>query len=356
LETGALTLLVLAVAWSRVGWGPRLAAVLPVLVWNLLGFAATGEALFALSGSHGRPLNSLGALNYAKNWIVVGGPVLLFFVGWAVTARLAPAPPVEGRTPPRFPALAAALLALHLVLLSLLAWEALPVGRSIGFLRHVVATAPAAALVALWGVGDWAGPSSRPRRARALFAAVWTAVVFAVLSHRLLAHTIVLEGRDWWRGPITALLALAGAAGLWGLRRPRPAAWPALVVVALAVTAVISVRPVKLNPERLAIQKVVEAFESEGLDSRVVYANHPWYPFLSGRDRYDKRLTPQLTLEALERAPVGSLVLWENHYGHRVFGDVPLEFLAGNERFQLLFRAYGGEPDTFYVYVFAKVR
>ena len=62
------------------------------------------------------------------------------------------------------------------------------------------------------------------------------------------------------------------------------------------------------------------------------------------------------TLEALERAPAGSLVLWENHYGHRVFGDVPLEHLADNDRYQLLFRAYGGEPDTFYVYVFAKVR
>jgi hypothetical protein len=356
LETGALTVIVLAAGWSRVGWGPRIGALVPVLLWNLLGFAATGELLYALSGSHGRPLNSLGVLNYARNWIVIGGPSLLFFFGWAVVARFAPAVPEKRDRPERFPALALVLAGSHLMLLSLLAWESLPVGRSIGFLRHVVATAPAAALVALWGVGDWASTAARPRGLRTAFTAIWMAVVFLVLSHRLLAHTLIVDGWEWWRGSVTMVLGGLGVIGLWSRRIVRRDLWLVVAVLGVLAPALITVRPIGLNPERLAIQKIVEAFESEGIASRVVYANHPWFTFLSGRDRYDRTLTPRLTLEALERAPVGSLVLWENHYGHRVFGDVPLEHLADNDRYQLLFRAYGGEPDTFYVYVFAKVR
>lgn len=353
IETGALTLLVLAAGWRSVGWKARIGAILPVLVWNGLGALLSGDLLHALGGGGTRPLSSLGPLHYLRYANVIVGPVVLFFVLWGLVAWGFPAPRREpGERGTGFPALATALWVLHLGLLSLLAWEALPFGRSIGFLRHLAASSPALALTALWGFRDWsASGAGRPRLPRVLLVLLWTGLVAWLLSGELIGHSFAGPGRVPMRWIVTAALGGLGLLALW---RPLPGKRAVAPAVGLftVLWALVAVRPIDLDPERQAVQRVVEYLELGGNGDAVVYTNHPWFVFLSGRDRYDLRRTPHLTRDALARAPAGSFVFWENHYGPRLWGDVPLDELRGNPRLTRLFEATAGVGENFRVVLF----
>ncbi len=358
IESGLLTLVVLAVGWRRSTWRGKLGAVLPAALWNLIGFAMTGQPLyvFALGGS--RPLNSLGVLQYARNDIVTAGPIVLFFFLWALVARLRPArDPAPAPAPrSRFPALAAALLLIHLALLTLLAWDALPFGRSVGFLRHVVGSAPAMALVAAWGAGDWASVRFRPRLPRIAFAGAWTAVTALWLSHVLLNDSWLGAGRVERRWVVTAALAAIGVA-LLRIRRSRVGRAAVLLAGAGAVAfALAVVRPIGLDPERQAVQEAVREIDLLGLGGAVVYTNHPWFAYFSGRDRYDQVRTPHLTRANLAGARPGSVVIWENHYGPRLWGDVPDTLLRNDPGYRRLLELRAGRERNFHLAVFEKIR
>ncbi len=118
--------------------------------------------------------------------------------------------------------------------------------------------------------------------------------------------------------------------------------------------ALVTVKPIGLDPERSAIQVSIEQLRRIGLDDAVVYTNHPWFAFLTGRDRYDLKRTPRLTRENLEHAPVGSLVLWENHYGDRLWGDVPDTLLRNDPRFTRVMELEAGTERNFHVVAFRK--
>ena len=339
IEAGFLLAVLLAVGWSRASWPARIGAVLPSALWNFGGFLLTGELLYILVPGQERPLNSLGAFHYARNLVVVAGPVVVFFLVWAVAARVHPV----RRREARFPALAAGLAAGHLVVLSLLAWESLPFGRSIGFLRHAVVLAPVFGLLAAWGFHDWSSGSARPRFLRAGLSVLWAGAVAVGLSHTLLAHSLVVEGRAEGRWIVTAVLAAAGGVLLF---RPAGARLRRALAVALGVGMLGAglgvVRPVGLDAERRGVLEAVEYLRKNDLDSRKIYTNHPWFAFLTGRDRYDLETTPRLTLDALDHAPPGSLVLWENHYGPRLYGDVPIDTLRADPRFERILELSGG--------------
>lgn len=349
IDAGVLAAVFLAAGWRRTGWGGRVGVAVPVLLWNLAGALRTKDPLFVLT-SAARPFTSLGPWHYLQNAVVTVGAVVLFFFLWAVAAR---ASNRGSRPTPRFPDLAAVLVGVHWLVLMLLAWEWIPVGRSTGFLRHTLASAPALALVAAWGMDDWRRGAVRHRLRRWLPALLWTAAVAGWFSHELVAHSFLGEGRVEHRWIFSlGLTALGG----WALLRPGPKrGWPVLAAALAVGLALATVRPIGLNPERAAVQTVVERLEGWGLESSVVYTNHPWFPFLSGRDRYDVAHTPPLTHRSLESAPPGSLVLWENHYGNRLYGDVEVEELRADPRFRRLLEMSAGTERNFRIVLFQRV-
>jgi hypothetical protein len=252
---------------------------------------------------------------------------------------------------PGFPGFAMAIAAGHLAVLTLLAWDAIPFGRSLGFLRHAVTSAPAVAMVAAWGAERWWRASSRRVVPRLAFAGGWTAVVALVLSHRLIGDSFRGPGREDWRWIVT------GALGAFAIAAPRRVSFrtaASVLAATAAATTLLTVKPIGLDPERKAVATVVDYLRDNGLQGSVVYTNHPWFAFLSGRDRYDRSLTPKLTLSALQRARPGSLVLWENHYAPRLEGDVPLDSLRTDPRFTRLLELSAGEKRNFKVVLFRR--
>ena len=351
IETAVLTLVVFFAAWRHVGWRGRIGVWVPVVIWGGLGFLKTGEILYLVSGGGGRPLNSLGPFHYLENAIVTLGAVILFFALWGVVGALKDRIP---KTSQGFPRLAAVLALVHLVVLMVLAWEEIQFGRSIGFLRHAVASGPAIALVAVWGVHRWL-VGGGGWLLRAGFAGIWTAAVATFFSHELIAHSFNTENRVEWRWMATAGLGLAGLVTYrFGTRRSR--VWFAVAAgLAAAIVAVSTTKPIPLNPERQAIRTAANHLRDSGYKDSVVYANHPWFVFLTDRDRYDQTLTPRLNQANLETAPVGSIVLWENHYGNRLWGDVPVDSLRNDGRFMRIFELTAGTNRSFRVVVFQRV-
>jgi hypothetical protein len=128
-----------------------------------------------------------------------------------------------------------------------------------------------------------------------------------------------------------------------------------LLALAVLLPTLLTTRPIPLDPERQAVQAAVEKLGEWGLKDAVVYTNHPWFTFLSGRDRYDRVKTPLLRLETVLDAPPGSLVLWENHYGNRLWGNVPLARLEDDERFERLLWLEAGKDRNFQLLVYQKV-
>jgi hypothetical protein len=256
----------------------------------------------------------------------------------------------------RFPVLAAVVLLAHLGGLVLLGWDRLPFGRSVGFLRHLVVIGPVLALVG--GVGFHRLVEGRAQGGawRWVFLAGWPLVTAVWLSHELLGHSFVLEGREEWRWIVT--LGLSVAAGIFMWKPPRPGLRGLVAAGALVLCAGITgftVRPTPLNPEREAIHEAIEYLRGYGLEDAQVYTNHPWFVFLTGRDRYDLQQTPHLTRANLDKAVPGALVLWENHYGDRLWGDVPLDALLGDRRFRRILELAVGEKGEFKVVMFERL-
>jgi len=349
IESLFLLALIGLAGWRDTTWRDRMIAALPLAVWVMLSTLVHHDPLYILGGSY-KPLNSLGVLHYARNLIVLAGPLVLFLYLWAwasARSRIRAAGDVgeSGSEPePRFPLFAAVMVPYHLALLTLFAWDAMPVGRSVGFLRHTMVVLPALALTASYGLADWSRPAGRPliRWILLLTAPVITAFFF---SHTLVGSSYIGEGRFEARWILMTVTAVAGAAFL--LRRfgdgIRLAAVGGAILLSLGFAGW-TTRPHPLNVEQQCVLRAVDYLREYDLDRSVVYTGHPWFFFLADRDRYDRVHTPPLRLETLDQVPRGGVLLWENHYGDRpggnvLWGNVPLETLVGDERFRMLFRA-----------------
>ena len=349
-ETAWIPAAALLLTWRKTSWVGRIGAAAPLAAWAVIGFLYSGEPLYILGGEGTRPLNGLGVLHYAKNLIVISGPVILVGLVWAL---------VSGRTAGRrFPQAALVLCGVHLLLLSLLAWEALPLGRSIGFLRHALVVFPCLAVTAAYGFEAWSRGEARSKMLTVLAAVGWAAVVYGWYSHVLESHSFVREGRVEFRWMATAVLVGTGLLVLWTKKVPR--SWVLLVgaVLLAAGLTLKTTRPKDLDIERQAMARVIEYIDTYCVavnvdcDSQIVYTNHPWFAFLTGRDRYNHQVTPLLTLENLDSAPSGALVIWENHYGNRLWGNVPDEFLRQNQEYERMLEL---SADPFVFVLFRKL-
>lgn len=339
---------------GRRNWRPLLWLVAPLLLWAIVGGVAYGDPLWLAHAIRGaeRPLRSAGPLHYFRNFITVAGPAAFLGLFLGVAAMLV------NRERPR-PLFAALVGGIVFAVLTALTWEALPLGASIGFLRHLIVLAAPLGLMAAAGY-EWAAreSDSRRRAAAAVVVLVVAAVVALWLSHQLEADFIVRAGHDWSRliglAPVAllVLLALFGFPG--GGRRPglRPA-WGHALVVSAALFCILTVRPIDLNVEQKTVRTAVNYLRQEGLLNRPLMANHPWFYFLTGRERWDRAATPYVTRQTLASAPAGALIFWENHYGQRLYGDVPVNELRGDPRYRLLFEVESGDRQ-FRVTVFEK--
>ena len=108
------------------------------------------------------------------------------------------------------------------------------------------------------------------------------------------------------------------------------------------------------NMERQVIKNISQWYVKNNLYDRKTYANHIWFYYSSDLDKNSANFE-RVTKDNLNNAAPSSIVIWENHYSHRLFGDVNLDYFMDNSKFQEIQRLI--TPDKrFGVIVFQAIK
>ena len=153
--------------------------------------------------------------------------------------------------------------------------------------------------------------------------ALYCVVVALFLSYpnnniRLLNEVNPQTGEEPIHDYVPLLFTLASAACLIMLTKQKTLITAFSVIALLCV--LFTVRPFKSSPEDLAMEQVTNAIIAKGFTDKnlPVYTNHILFKYYYDRKKhsiYRKQVdTDSLTLQ---KAPVGSVILWESHYGYR---------------------------------------
>ncbi|MBN1343835.1 MAG: hypothetical protein JXQ73_14220 [Phycisphaerae bacterium] len=278
--------------------------------------AMLGRALLA----YGPGLSALACLGVPmvcrrrRGWIVAG--VIVVYFGFHMVCRYLGVYATGGY--PRFLIPISPMVAIAVVaaICGLIEWTA-----DRWWLR---AASVAAAFVLFWFAGEWEKP--------------WWIYPPFLLAFRL----------------VTAGVVVVSAATIWvRLTRPRLkwVRWlipTALVSMTIVQTAYLS-RPWPRTAEQRSVAEVVTWLKQHGYGDRTVYASNVWVHYL-----WPIELDPGdwHTRQALDKAPPGTVLIWDRRYSPAFPQEMPLEEYLDDPNYRLLTKSYPS-PGVF-CYVFEK--
>ncbi len=112
------------------------------------------------------------------------------------------------------------------------------------------------------------------------------------------------------------------------------------IIVVTALYTFTKVRPYELSPEQLTIRQAVDWYHGENFAGRYTLFSHTWIPHfaedISPEDVSHISSYAAINLTNLDTAPVGTIVIWDSHYSHRLNLQVPLTALRGNPAYKLV--------------------
>jgi hypothetical protein len=308
------------------------------LINNIWGFMVTGEPLYLLTSS------AKTAARYADEWprqgfdhyfkmgIVIWGAVqylllMLFFVLFLVRrAKMFNDAEYARENPAKNDSTYSALFIsipfiIYFLTHCIFNWESVKIGASTGGnLRYMVAVTPLVALLGCLALDRLRFASKK--------AAVWgMMVVYLLLVGVFLTYkhnNVVLltePGRDGAapeRDYLPLLFSIATLACLLFISKQKSLVTACTILSLLFALA--AVRPFKLTPEDLTMEKITNSMIAKKYTEREipVYVNHTLFKYF-----YDKKkhgvYKKQVYLDSLtlQTAPAGSIIIWESHYGYR---------------------------------------
>lgn len=331
--------LVIQRRWRAMAW-----LMLPTLVLLVLGYLVRRpfDPLWLFTDTFGNiGENRYGhrdPWHYVQRSAYVVGPVVFFFLVIGLVERVA-----RKRIDLFILLQGAAILVVYVVF----SWK-LDLGNAAGFLRNLIPLTPFIAVIAYEGCMVWMGTLDGTDGSTAGLSA--TAVHRAPLRPHLagLGAVVVL-----WRyfgttiadhhritdipdhTPAYTALVLAFVGLVLFIRRQKrhPVRWGGAASATLAAILAVgftlhSERPdAHLNDERRAIGEVSDLYRTSPLRAMPLLCNHPWFFWTMDLLPEQEERTRPLTLATVDRAPLHTVILWENHYGNRLRGDVPLNAL-----------------------------
>ncbi len=326
-----------------------------IVLWNVGGWIIDGDPLYLYNAifTNAAEENRYGhqAFNtYFSRYFYLVGPVVFFFLIQGLIDRI---------LKKDFSLLILIQFIVGFWMYTIFAWK-LTIGQSAGFLRNLLPLSPMVALIALYGYNFWLkGILLKKRKVLVILLAVITTAITAVFwRNNIKFHHKISDEFDLYNIPIVASLFLITVLMMFlykkGDNRIMRVTLMAVVAVFLVGHTLVTEPPnANMNSERYLIEKVVGLHSRLGLDEAPAnYINHPWFYWSSGINRESSGYYT-MTKENLKGAPVGSVVIWEKHYGNRLQGDVPLGNLTGDKSYVQLAQMYADDM-TKVVYLFQK--
>lgn len=393
LPLARLELAVILPIWALVllhkgRWRELLVMGAPVVVLMVLGYFVkdTDNPLWLVEETLGKEgKNRYGhrdIWHYFHRFAYVTGPVVFFFLVTGLLERL-----VRLRVDLFVVGQGAAILALYVIFST-----KLDMGNSAGFLRNLIPLTPFVALLAFDGLQAWQGLAARPggkdasstghgstsnreerkRMKKAagsgrseptsspwpsllraqVFGAVAVAVLYLYFGRELLSHHKISAHVDQTPALIGAALSLIGIILMAIIRSNTTPRWMIMGTGSLVTAGALGFtmyteRPdAHLNHERKAITKVSSLYRDSYLREFPLYCNHKWFFWPKDLGYPDPARYRTLTKAALDTAAAHSVVLWENHYSHRLSGDVQLADMYKRRDMVELMHIVGGDHRT----------
>lgn len=111
-----------------------------------------------------------------------------------------------------------------------------------------------------------------------------------------------------------------------------------------------------MNPERETLGMVSDLYVDSYLEDLPLYCNHSWFFWANDLPFYPENYKTEriVNMENLANAPDSSIIIWENHYSHRLSGDVQAAFFENNKQYVLLYRTISSD-NRIVVNMFQKV-
>ncbi len=232
------------------------------------------------------------------------------------------------------------------------AWDVPNFGANPGHWRYLLSIAPLTAIYAAKGVN-----AMLENRTPVVNYAILGG--FTIISLIFLARDtnglILIDAPRY--DHVSVIIGLLAVYALYASARIFNGAVVSVLLVAVLVGfTVYAEQPRKLDTEASTVKQAAEWYleQPEEFRSRPLYGNHVLFRYFADIDINDANRDRGLRIEELEKAPTGSIMVWDSHYGNSQFGgDVPMEYFQQNPHFKLLEQIIA--PDqTFGVLIFEK--
>src|SRR4030095_3920103 len=320
------------------------------LLYDLLGFIKTGDAFFVLTEMKsvaGLNYKSQGLFHYFKVYIFIVGPVCLtlFLIGFFGFFN----------NLDRYKEYFKKYWIFYTVFVSVFIIQMLTMisdGPNPGNWRYLLHISPLCAFFAAVGLNNL----GLDRFKNTGYIII---TVFAVLTLLFLSKTtdgFVLQDQENYRmlGFVVFILALS-----FFLRQIFEKNFVLIFGVILVLLAVLNlyfVETKKLSPEIVAIKQAAEYIDQlPGAKDKEKLTNHTFVMFFSQSFRDNTTLFKKLDMKNLKDAPIGSLIIWDSHYGYRpeFANDVKSQVLLDTNRYKML-SSFNSSDDRFGSYIFEK--
>ncbi len=320
-------------------WAAIFILPLGVVAWNLGGALLTGDGLFlyhAVFQERERGIiDAPGALHYLRGVVYVFGPVLTFFLLLGLPGTLRNRSRVLLWVPP-------------VMIFAYLSYSSAQTGslQSAGYYRHLVSLSPFIALIGIHGFNEWF--LRRTGRWQVLTMLVACALCYLLFSQVILNRYVAGTDKQYVGLIYFVVLTLLGLFSIVGRTWWARSAVRGVVVIGLVISMAGYVFGkhglLKLNPEQSAVRDAGRWYLEQGYDGTVL-SNHSLFHFEVGLNAYT---APPLTPATMDSVEVGSIALWEGHYGFKR-GGVQLPGLESEREWRVLRRALGPERQFFTV-------
>jgi hypothetical protein len=201
-------------------------------------------------------------------------------------------------------------------------WESLKLGTATGGnLRYMTAIAPVVALLGVYALDQFKYIHKKTFIWIGIIVYLLSIILFMSWHHnniRLQTEVNKQTGEEPIHDYLPFLFSMASVICLFMIPKQKT------LIVAFTVIAllfdVLAVRPFKQTPEDLTMEKITNSLIAKQYtkQNRVIFVNHILFKYFYDKKEHDiyknQRFIDSLTLETV---PVGSIMVWESHYGYR---------------------------------------
>jgi tetratricopeptide (TPR) repeat protein len=308
--------------------------VVPFLLWDIAAGMIEGDYLYLFKKTilADDDVNRYGHTafgHYFRRYIYVTGPIIytLFFTGFIARIKKR-----------RFDGFVFFQFITGFLLYVIFSWK-LNIGNPAGFLRNLIPLTPLTALLALEGFNHILdlslsnrGNGQSESRSHDL---IWLSSFFILLailvfffhSSIMTSHHALSEVNNYVNFYLVVMMAVFFA-GIYVLLQKKQLNTIILLFIGLVLSlgmmtfTLISEKPdANNNLERATVKEVSDIYVHSYFEELPTYVNHVWFFWINDLDRLDSKFK-SVTVSNLNNARPGSICIYENHYSHRLTGDV----------------------------------